>query len=949
MAALTPVASVDALVSAIQKSGLLTADKLKKLREAAAQVTDPKQLARDLVKDGTLTKWQAGQLMHGYHLLVLGKYKLMEELGAAPTGRVYLVEHAQIARRHTLKVLAKRLASNPQAVKHFLASAQNACGLDHRNISHVYDVNQEGDRHYVVMEYVEGQDLDKLVTRGGRVGVLPALDFIVQAAEGLAHAHENGVVHGDLKPSNLLRDPGGTIKILEIGQTGTGATFEAEGAEESIEMAALGAVIFQAPELRGDGDVPDVACDVYSLGSILTFLLTGKAAADAAAATEQLKAVGDVQEEVVGLCGRLMADKPADRPRSMAAVLDDLATVARQLAAPKKKADSAVVSTEAEKTDAKELAAVKLAEPPAKAKKPPMAKALDDNGTPPIVISDEALPVIDLEPIGPFVIKTRGRAGKHLTAKVEKPTPEQAQPEPKGKTQDEKPQKVAPAKTSMPLIIAAAIGGGGVLLLALIIALVCVLAFGGKRDVAQGAKTKAAPAAKAAAPTPAPVERNPPSNEGEKNPEVNPAAVAPDASAAAATTTDAKSTSAKESPPEKTPASSADAPATDAKKESPPEPKTEPKPQPPPETKPAAKPTASKATPKSEPKAEPFKGLAKAVSLPDLPELPSQPATSAIDPLILGPCKLADKTTLAVTLVGGDGAIRTSRQRFEIQPRANSTSEWDFLLSGGAAPVVIAGLSAKDANLIFQWTDEGIKQASVAGQLANCALNLTAEKANHLVALRTPVMGQPLTVEIDKAGAGVRWNIGEMPVAKQIFVEVTRVDGFQALKKEPTSLTVPVGETITVWTGTTEKMMPLALKLTTSSTARGMEVKLMPHAKLEGQELRAYRRKEFSALQLQMENEMPLLVQQLEQAKRDRPSTNPVKGPIEKKQIDDRKAALAAELTRRTAVREQLEYLLGFTGTFQNTAQIHFRVYYQAGDTKIDLLRTEEEALPAKK
>src|SRR5262245_41292187 len=126
MAALTPVASVDALLGAIQKSGLLTADKLKKAREAAAQVTDPKQLARDLVRDGTLTKWQAGQLLHGYHLLVLGKYKLMEEMGAAPTGRVYLVEHAQIARRHTLKVLAKRLASNPQAVKHFLASAQNA-------------------------------------------------------------------------------------------------------------------------------------------------------------------------------------------------------------------------------------------------------------------------------------------------------------------------------------------------------------------------------------------------------------------------------------------------------------------------------------------------------------------------------------------------------------------------------------------------------------------------------------------------------------------------------------------------------------------------------------------------------------------------------------------------------------------------------------------------------
>src|SRR5262249_49046160 len=156
-------------------------------------------------------------------------------------------------------------------------------GLEHRNISHVYDVNQEGDKHYIVMEHVEGEDLDRLVTRYGPVNLLQALDFIAQAAEGLAHAHENGVVHGDLKPSNLLRDTSGTIKILEIGQTGTGIAPEAEGADESIEMAALAAVIFQAPELRGDGEVADVACDVYSLGSVLCFLLTGKAAPDAEA------------------------------------------------------------------------------------------------------------------------------------------------------------------------------------------------------------------------------------------------------------------------------------------------------------------------------------------------------------------------------------------------------------------------------------------------------------------------------------------------------------------------------------------------------------------------------------------------------------------------------------------------------------------------------------------
>src|SRR5436190_21145784 len=226
-----------------------------------------------------------------------------------------------MGRRHTLKVLAKRLASNPVAVKQFLTSAQNACSLDHRNISRVYDVSQDRIGHYVVMEHVEGQDLEQLVERTGRIKLAQALDFIGQAAEGLTHAHAKGVVHGDLKPSNLLRDHSGTIKILEIGQAGTGTRSEMEGPDESVETASLAAVIFQAPELRGDGEVADIACDVYSLGSVFCFLLTGKAAKDAASAVKLLEAVVEIPPEAVALCRRLMAVESGERPASMEEVL----------------------------------------------------------------------------------------------------------------------------------------------------------------------------------------------------------------------------------------------------------------------------------------------------------------------------------------------------------------------------------------------------------------------------------------------------------------------------------------------------------------------------------------------------------------------------------------------------------------------------------------------------
>src|SRR2546423_1660406 len=133
MAALTPVASVDALISAIEKSGLLSAGGLGKVREAAAASGEAQRLAPRPVQSGTLTRWQAEQLINGYHRLLVGNYKLLDQVGTSPTGRLYLAEHAQMGRRHMLKVLARRLASNAQAVKHFLDSARNACSLDHRN------------------------------------------------------------------------------------------------------------------------------------------------------------------------------------------------------------------------------------------------------------------------------------------------------------------------------------------------------------------------------------------------------------------------------------------------------------------------------------------------------------------------------------------------------------------------------------------------------------------------------------------------------------------------------------------------------------------------------------------------------------------------------------------------------------------------------------------------
>jgi hypothetical protein len=528
--------------------------------------------------------------------------------------------------------------------------------------------------------------------------------------------------------------------------------------------------------------------------------------------------------------------------------------------------------------------------------------------------------------------------------KAEKPPKVSAKE--KEKVAEAKPELEMPVRNYTPLIIAGAIGGGGVLVLGLLVTLVCLLVFGRReKQIAQNNTAKATAAAVAA------TQPNAEAATAEKTSETNPAgpvpqATAADPKAAESSAPPAGSSSVKESPPEPTATGTAASAPTEAKKEPTPEAKSESKPEvKPEEPKPAAKPAAPKAAPKPEPKPDPFKGLAKAVELPDLPEAPGQPATDTLMPAVLGPCKLDDKAPLSVTLLGGDAAIRSARQKFELQPKAGSPQGWDFALTGGPAPVNIATLSAKEGSLIFQWTEEGVKQATVAKQLSNCALNLVAGSAKQAVALRTVVLGAPLPIEIDKSGASVKWSLGDLPVAKHVFVEVTRVEGIKANKPEPK--TANLGEPITVWLGATDKSYPLALKLTTSANARGVEVKLQPQVKLEGQEARLYRRKELLNLQPQIENELPFLAEKLEQAKRDRPSTDPLKGPLEKKQIDDRKAALTVQLAQRTTMRDQINYLIGFNDTYQGSA-IHFRVSYQAGDTKIDLLRTEEEPPPGK-
>src|SRR5262249_15282832 len=139
------------------------------------------------------------------------------KLGAGGMGAVFLCEHTLMGHRVAIKVLPDEKSRDRTALGRFYREARAAAGLDHPNIVRAYDIDQDGDRHFLVMEYVDGTSLQGLVERRGPLDLARAADYVRQAALGLQRAHEAGLVHRDVKPGNLLLDRAGVVKVADLG------------------------------------------------------------------------------------------------------------------------------------------------------------------------------------------------------------------------------------------------------------------------------------------------------------------------------------------------------------------------------------------------------------------------------------------------------------------------------------------------------------------------------------------------------------------------------------------------------------------------------------------------------------------------------------------------------------------------------------------------------------
>lgn len=285
------------------------------------------QLAQELQDRKLLSSWHNSHLMNGrFKGFFLGKYKLLRMLGAGGMGAVYLGEHVLMQRKVAIKVLYASQVDKTNLERFYLES-QAVAALDDPNIVRAHHFDSIDEFLYLVMEFVDGPDLQTLVDKHGPLPYLESAEYIAQAACGLAHAHDAGMVHRDIKPANFLRDPKGVIKLLDLG-----VARMTKSQNMALTMpggqSMLGTVDYLAPEQALDAHTVDARADIYSLGCTLYFLLTGHPPFPEGTQAQRLLAhqiqnPTPVREErpdapagLLQICDTMMAKSADDRPQT---------------------------------------------------------------------------------------------------------------------------------------------------------------------------------------------------------------------------------------------------------------------------------------------------------------------------------------------------------------------------------------------------------------------------------------------------------------------------------------------------------------------------------------------------------------------------------------------------------------------------------------------------------
>lgn len=274
----------------------------------------------------------------------IGRYMLIERLGTGGMGTVYKSLHTKLEKFVALKILRTKRMLDDRAIARFEREMKAVGKLKHENIVQASDAGDADGKQYLVMEYIEGADLSELIARRERLSIADACELVRQAAVGLQHAHEHGLVHRDMKPSNLMLAEDGTVKILDLGLAGfAGEQFttasecntHTECGDLTLDGQIMGTAEYIAPEQAENSHNADIRADIYGLGCTLYALLVGvppfqrrdfatpKQVINAHQTTDR-PSIADLPPVLARTIDRMLAIDPSDRFSTPAEVADAL-------------------------------------------------------------------------------------------------------------------------------------------------------------------------------------------------------------------------------------------------------------------------------------------------------------------------------------------------------------------------------------------------------------------------------------------------------------------------------------------------------------------------------------------------------------------------------------------------------------------------------------------------
>jgi len=713
------VSTVGAYLSALDKSKLLRLEQFVEAQRLASQSSDAAALAKALARENLISRWQASVLLdRGTRAqLRLGKYLLIEPLGKGGMGTVFLAEHVTMNRRVALKIVPRSVAKDRASLDRFFAEARAIAALDHPNIVRAYSVDNEMDRYFIVMEHVEGQDLQRLVDRNGPLDFASAADYVRQAAEGLAHAHARNLVHCDIKPSNLLVNSQGVIKILDLGLARLDRSDEPRGA--AAGELAFGTVDYMAPEQALVTADFDHRADIYSLGCTFYFLLTGHPPfPDGTLAqrivrhqTQEPRDIlierPDCPPALVEIGKRMMAKEPENRYQS-----------AQEVSAELKRWQ-----------DGEGGAAV--------ARVPLLVKPVEDL-SPAVAAADDWLSFLGEE--SPSVASSKGMKTLDSSGTVARRSQSGKQPIAKGKAAFGWAMLGWFDTTNRKILGVV----GGIALLAVVTGLASLpFVLGDSKPAPQASKQ------------PKPQDKKALLADDSASPSEKAAAKKPDASeelpGKGSFVTKVELPKQPEHRPDEPPKIAPPKPAEPIQPASKTNLPAEPKPDVKPEVKPA--PPAPEKQPEPPPKpVEPARpvsmdGLAAAVDLPP----PSKRPNEAVS---LGKLDLDPRQALDIQLRGGDSVAR-GNPRFEAQKDVGGNIQgWSVRMAERNRDAVrVARVWHDDGDWKIQWAAEASDKAAL---VRYCGLQFSCEKKKHFIALSTPKTVPPLSIDVESGLARTR-------------------------------------------------------------------------------------------------------------------------------------------------------------------------------------------------